>query len=55
MVRLELTKIGDKTEVSDAGYYLTWVYTPIINGKKEFMVLPVTAFEQDAQFMDAST
>ncbi|GAF01435.1 bacterial capsule synthesis protein PGA_cap [Saccharicrinis fermentans DSM 9555 = JCM 21142] len=53
MVRLELTKIGDKTEVSDAGYYLTWVYTPIINGKKEFMVLPVTAFEQDAQFMDA--
>ncbi len=52
IVRLELSKSGDKTEISDAGYYLTWVHTPVINGKKEFMVLPVTAFENDALFMD---
>ncbi|WP_075591637.1 CapA family protein [Labilibacter marinus] len=53
IVRLELSKVGDQTEVSDAGYYLTWVHTPTINGKKEFMVLPVTAFENEALFMDA--
>lgn len=52
MVRVELSKVGDETFVSDAGYYLTWVYTPIINGKKEFYVLPVNAFEQEALFMD---
>ncbi|WP_430934774.1 CapA family protein [Saccharicrinis sp. 156] len=52
IIRLELTKTGNKTEVSDAGYYLTWVHTPLVNGKKEFMILPVTAFEREAQFMD---
>ena len=53
IVRLELSKTQNKTLVSDAGYYLTWVHTPTINGKKEFMVLPVTAFEKEALFMDA--
>jgi poly-gamma-glutamate synthesis protein (capsule biosynthesis protein) len=52
MVRIELSKVGNETFVSDAGYYLTWVHTPTINGKKEFYVLPVNAFEQEALFMD---
>jgi poly-gamma-glutamate synthesis protein (capsule biosynthesis protein) len=52
MVRLELSKVGDDTFVSDAGYYLTWVYTPTINKKKEFYVLPVTPFEDEALFMN---
>ncbi len=52
IIRIELSKTGDKTHVSDAGYYLTWVHTPIVNGKREFMVLPVTAFENEALFMD---
>ncbi|SMO64845.1 poly-gamma-glutamate synthesis protein (capsule biosynthesis protein) [Saccharicrinis carchari] len=52
IVRLELSKIGNKTIVSDAGYYLTWVHTPIVEGKKEFMVLPVSPFEQAPLFMD---
>lgn len=52
VVRLELSKTRGKTFVSDAGYYLTWVHTPIINGKREFMVLPVAAFEKEALFMD---
>ncbi len=53
IVRIELSKENGKTELSDAGYYLTWVHTPVINGKKEFMVLPVTPFEQSALFMDS--
>lgn len=53
MVRVEISKTGNKSFVSDAGYYLTWVYTPIINDKKEFMVLPVTAFEKKALFMES--
>ncbi len=52
MVRVELSKTENKTFVSDAGYYLTWVYTPTINGKKEFYVLPVSPFENNALFMD---
>ncbi|MCW3804985.1 CapA family protein [Plebeiibacterium marinum] len=52
VVRVELTKRGGVTEVSDAGYYLTWVYTPVIENRKEFYVLPVSPFEQDNLFMD---
>ena len=52
VVRVELTKRSGVTEVSDAGYYLTWVYTPVIENKKEFYVLPVSPFEQDILFMD---
>jgi len=51
MVRIELTKTKDKTFVSDAGYYLTWVYTPVINDKKIFYVLPVAPFEESVLFM----
>ncbi len=53
MVRIELTKTETKNYVSDASYYLTWVYTPVINGKKEFMVLPVNPFINNAYFLDA--
>ncbi len=52
MIRLELTKSEEKNYVSDAAYYLTWVYTPTVNGKKEFMVLPVNPFLSNAYFMD---
>lgn len=52
MVRIELTKTDTDNYLSDAAYYLTWVHTPTINGKKEFMVLPVNPFEDDAYFLD---
>ncbi len=52
IVRLELSKTKNKTFVSDAGYYLTWVYTPIINENKEFYILPVSPFENNALFME---
>ena len=53
IVHVEISKTGDESFVSDAGYYLTWVHTPVINGKKEFMVLPVSPFEDNALFMDS--
>ncbi len=55
MVRIELSKSGKQTIVSNAGYYLTWVYTPVINNKKEFYVLPVTPFEEDRLFMTSKS
>ncbi|TLX76085.1 CapA family protein [Labilibacter sediminis] len=52
IVRVEISKTKEHSFVSDAGYYLTWVHTPVINGKKEFMILPVSPFEDNALFMD---
>ncbi len=45
MVRIELEKTGSLTSVSRAGYYLTWVHTPVEDGKKRFYVLPCSVFE----------
>ncbi len=51
MVRIELSKNGDKTVLSNAGYYLTWVYIPEVNHKKHYYVLPVSGFEKDKLFL----
>lgn len=45
MVRIELEKSDRITRVSNAGYYLTWVYTPVENGRRNFYVLPCSVFE----------
>ncbi len=50
MVRIELTKEADSLYISDAGYYLTWVYTPIENYRKKFFVLPCSKFENKPEF-----
>ncbi|MCE5346295.1 MAG: CapA family protein [Bacteroidales bacterium] len=50
MVRIELTRNGDAFSISDAGFYLTWVYTPIINFRKKFFVLPCSEFENRSEF-----
>jgi poly-gamma-glutamate synthesis protein (capsule biosynthesis protein) len=50
MVRIELTKEADSLYVSDAGYYLTWVYTPIENYRKKFFVLPCSKFDNKPEF-----
>jgi poly-gamma-glutamate capsule biosynthesis protein CapA/YwtB (metallophosphatase superfamily) len=50
MVRIELTKRGTKTEISDAGFYLTWVYTPIVQYRKQFYILPCSEFENKPDF-----
>jgi poly-gamma-glutamate capsule biosynthesis protein CapA/YwtB (metallophosphatase superfamily) len=50
MVRIELEKDDSSLVVTDAGYYLTWVYTPIENYRKRFFILPCSKFENKAEF-----
>jgi poly-gamma-glutamate capsule biosynthesis protein CapA/YwtB (metallophosphatase superfamily) len=52
IVRIELTKEGNRTRISNAGYYLTWVYTPIEEYRKKFFILPCSEFEKRADFFD---
>jgi poly-gamma-glutamate synthesis protein (capsule biosynthesis protein) len=50
IVRIEFTRIGDQLKISDAGYYLTWVYTPIEMYRKKFFILPCSQFENNPDF-----
>jgi poly-gamma-glutamate capsule biosynthesis protein CapA/YwtB (metallophosphatase superfamily) len=50
MVRIEMAPVNGKLMVADAGYYLTWVYTPIVNYRKKFYVLPCSVFENKPDF-----
>jgi poly-gamma-glutamate capsule biosynthesis protein CapA/YwtB (metallophosphatase superfamily) len=50
MVRIELAKNADSLYVSDAAYYLTWVYTPIEKYRKKFFILPCSKFENKPEF-----
>lgn len=52
MVRVDLTKNGDKYRISNAGFYLTWVYTPIEKYRKKFFILPCSEFENKPDFFD---
>ncbi len=53
MAMVELTKAKDSTYISDANYQLTWVHTPIENGKKRFYVLPAKRFSDAAYWPDS--
>lgn len=50
IVRIELEKIADSLFISDAGYYLTWVYTPVERERLRFYILPCTGFEDRSDF-----
>jgi poly-gamma-glutamate capsule biosynthesis protein CapA/YwtB (metallophosphatase superfamily) len=52
IVRVELAKDSDRYSVTNAGYYLTWVYTPIVNYRKKFFILPCSEFENKPEFFD---
>lgn len=54
MIRLDVTARGDTAFVSDAGYVLTWVYSPIENGKRRFYILPCAEFENRPEFFQTS-
>ena len=53
MIRLDLTLMGDTTLITDASYILTWVYTPVEEGKHRFYVLPCAAFENRPEFFQS--
>lgn len=50
MVRIELTREDNSMKITDAGYYLTWVYTPIVKYRKKFYILPCSEFENRSGF-----
>ncbi len=55
MVYIRLRKSGDFVEISKMGYILTWVWTPIINGQKRYYIVPVSRYEDQADFFDAAS
>lgn len=50
IVRVEIEKTGNSVKISDAGYLLTWVYTPIEKYRKKFFILPCSQFENNKSF-----
>jgi poly-gamma-glutamate capsule biosynthesis protein CapA/YwtB (metallophosphatase superfamily) len=50
IVRIEITKSENELKISDAGYYLTWVYTPIEKYRKKFFILPCSQYENNPDF-----
>ena len=50
IVKIEITKTDSSVMISDAGYYLTWVYTPVEKGRMRFYVLPCAGFENKPEF-----
>lgn len=53
MVKVNLVKCNDSWTVKDAGYYLTWVYTPFENSVRKFYILPCYRFEQIPEFFSS--
>jgi poly-gamma-glutamate synthesis protein (capsule biosynthesis protein) len=52
MVKIDLEKEGTSWKISNAGFYLTWVYTPIVKYRKQFYILPCSEFEKRPEFFD---
>ncbi len=50
ILKLSLVKEQGKVKLKNAEYKLTWVYEPIVNGKKQYYVLPVSQYETYPQF-----
>jgi len=50
MVKIDLEKEGTSWKISNAGFYLTWVYTPIVKYRKQFYILPCSEFEKRPEF-----
>ena len=55
IIGLELTKRGDRVFITEAGYILTWVYTPTENGKRRFCILPCSEYENHPEFFQSSS
>lgn len=54
LARIEIRKDGTEVKITDADYYLTWVYTPIEKYRKRFFVIPCSEYENKAYFFSDS-
>lgn len=50
IVRIEVVRNGNTCNISRAGFYLTWVYTPIEKYRKKFFIIPCSEFENKPDF-----
>jgi len=53
IVRIDLIKTDNRVMISKAGFFLTWVYTPIEKYRKKFFILPCSQFENNSTFFAA--
>jgi len=54
MFKMTLSKEGSTTSIKDAGYMLTWVHTPIEDGKKRYYILPAAKYENEPDFFKST-
>jgi poly-gamma-glutamate synthesis protein (capsule biosynthesis protein) len=54
MIQLTLAKNEQHCFIKEAGFFLTWVYTPVIDNKKQFIILPCADYELKPEFFDSS-
>ncbi len=50
MVRIEMEPRDGRLAIANAGYYLSWVYAPVVNFRKKFYVLPCSKYENMPDF-----
>lgn len=50
MVRFDFEKTDGELKIRSAGFYLTWVYTPILKYQPKFYILPCSEFENRPSF-----
>ncbi len=52
MFKLTLIKEEEKVRIENVGYLLTWVWLPIIEGKRNYFILPASKYEENRQMVD---
>lgn len=53
MTRFEIAKDNGEVKITASGYILTWVYTPTVNGKRQFYILPCSVYENNPGFFQS--
>lgn len=52
MIRIRLEKYDDVCRITETGYLLSWVYSPLVKYRSQFYLLPVISFEKNPKFFD---
>jgi len=55
MIRIDLQKNATGSTMLKAGYELTWVYNPVVSGKKRYYILPVNSNAGNPFAMDSTS
>jgi poly-gamma-glutamate synthesis protein (capsule biosynthesis protein) len=54
-ITFSLTKENGHTEISRAGYELTWVWIPVVDGRKHYYIVPVRQAENSVIVTDSAS